>query len=267
MTEGPFHKVLRAMGKGMQRISTIVLTKNEAGNIARCLKSVIDVSDEVVVVDCFSEDATVDIARRYTECIYRNEWPGFSKQRQFALSKTKNDWVLWVDADEEMSPELADEIRHLDFRADGFFLSRLVYYLGGWVRHCGWYPDYTMRLFDKRRGRFSDTLVHEKFAVQGETERLKHSLYHYPYRNISHHLEKIDDYTTLAALQMGKRGKKASVLSALGHCLSRFFKMYLLKLGFLDGGRGLVISALGSYYVFLKYIKHWEKGQRVTTGR
>jgi glycosyltransferase involved in cell wall biosynthesis len=251
----------------MKRISTIVLTKNEAKNIERCLRSVIGLSDDVIVVDCFSEDGTVDIARRYTGRVYQNEWPGFSGQRQFALSKTKNDWVLWIDADEEVPPELADEIKRLDFGADGYYIPRLVFYLGGWIRHGGWYPDYTMRLFDKRKGCFSDVLVHEKFSVQGTAKRLKHPLYHWPYRNISHHLEKIDDYTTLAALQMARSGKKASVISACSHCLAKFFRMYFLKLGILDGGRGLAISVLGSYYVFLKYIKHWEKGRRFSNGR
>jgi glycosyltransferase involved in cell wall biosynthesis len=243
----------------MQPISTIVLTKNEEKNIERCLKSVADVSDEVVVVDCYSEDGTVDIARRFTERVYQNSWPGFSKQREFALSKTSNDWVLWIDADEEVSPELADEIRGLDFGADGYFLPRLVHYLGGWIRHGGWYPDHTMRLFNKRKGKMNDAIVHEYFQIQGPARRLKHPLLHYPYRDISHHLEKINNYTDLAAQQMLEKGKKASVSSALGHGLGKFFKMYFLKRGVLDGGRGVVISVLGAYYVFLKYIKHWEK--------
>lgn len=251
----------------MQPISTIVLTKNEAENIERCLKSIEGLSDDVIVVDCFSEDGTVDIAKRFTDRVYRNEWQGFSRQRKFALSKTKHNWVLWIDADEEVSPELAVEIKRLVFNVDGYFLPRLVFYLGGWIRHCGWYPDHTMRLFDKRKGSFSDAIVHEKFSVQGRTEKLKHPLFHYPYRNISRHLEKINDYTTLAAMQMAQKGRKASLLSAWSHSLSKFFKMYLLKMGFLDGSRGFAVSVLGSYYVFLKYAKHWENGRNVKTGR
>jgi len=251
----------------MQRISTIVLTKNEEKNIERCLKSVVKFSDELIVVDCYSDDDTVEIARRFTENVYQNAWPGFSRQREYALSKTKNDWVLWIDADEEVSPGLADEIAALDFSVDGYFLARLVHYLGAWIRHCGWYPDHTMRLFNKRKGRFSDSIVHETFKVQGKTKRLDHPLFHYPYRDISHHLVKINSYADLAALQMAKWGKKPSVSSALSHCLAKFFKMYLVKRGFLDGRRGLVISVLGSYYVFLKYIKHWEKTRIAATAR
>jgi glycosyltransferase involved in cell wall biosynthesis len=251
----------------MQRISTIVLTKNEEKNIERCLKSAVNLSDELIVVDCYSDDNTVEIAGRFTENVYQNSWPGFSRQREYALSKTKNDWVFWIDADEEVSPGLAHEIAALDFSVDGYFLPRLVHYLGAWIWHCGWYPDHTMRLFDKRKGRFSDAIVHETFQVQGKVKRLKHPLFHYPYWDISHHLVKIDSYADLAALQMAQRGKKPSVSSALSHCLVKFFKMYLLKRGFLDGRRGLVISVLGAYYVFLKYIKHWENTRITPTVR
>lgn len=258
---------IQTTGKIMQPISTVVLTRNEENNIERCLKSVVDLSDEVIVVDCYSADNTLEIAKRFTDRVYQNAWPGFSEQRKFALSKTKNKWALMIDADEEVSPELASEIGRLDFNADGYYLPRLVYYLGGWIRHCGWYPDHVMRLFDQRRGSYSDAFVHEKFTVQGHTEKLKHPLLHYPYRNISHHLEKMSDYTTLAARQMTERGKTPSILSALNHSLAGFFKMYLLRLGFLDGRRGFVVSALGSYYVFLKYIKHWENTRTASNGR
>lgn len=251
----------------MPPISTIVLTKNEEKNIERCLRSVIDFSDEVIVVDSYSDDSTIDIARRFTRHIHQNAWPGFSDQRRFAVSKTKNDWIFWVDADEEVSLELAAEIKQLDFNADGYFVPRLVWYLGGWVRHCGWYPDYTMRLFDKRKGEFSNAILHEKFTVQGLTKKIRHPLYHYPYRSISHHLEKMNHYTQLAAMQMAQKDKKASVISALSHCLSKFVKMFFLQRGFLDGKRGVIICVLGSYYVFLKYIKHWEKAQKIKKQR
>jgi glycosyltransferase involved in cell wall biosynthesis len=242
----------------MHPISTVVLTKNEEKNILRCLKSVVDFSDEVIVLDSYSDDATLDIAGRFTRNVYQSPWSGFSEQRKIAVSKAKNDWILWVDADEEVPAELAEEIKKLDFDADGYFVPRLVFYLGGWVRHCGWYPDYTMRLFDRRKGGFGDAVVHEKFTVQGRTGKLHHPLHHYPYQSISHHLEKMNRYTELAAMQMAEKGKKASVASAVSHCLSKFFKMFLVQRGFLDGKRGVVVCVLGCYYVFLKYIKHWE---------
>lgn len=245
----------------MQNISTVILTKNEEKTIERSLKSVIALSDDVIVVDCFSEDKTVEIARQYTDKVFLNDWPGFSEQRKFGLSKTINDWILWIDADEEISPALAEEIRSLDFAADGYAIPILVNYLGRWIRHCGWYPDYKMRLFNKQKGQFNDVMVHESFSVQGKIQRLKAPIHHYSYRDISHHIEKMNNYTSLAALQMKQKGKKVSILSALGHSVSRFFKMYLLKLGCLDGKQGIIISVLGSYYVFLKYIKRWESSQ------
>ena len=126
----------------MQKISTVILTKNEEKNIERSLKSVIAFSDEVIVVDCFSVDRTVEIARRYTDNVYQNHWQGFSEQRKFALAKTRNDWVLWIDADEELSLALIEEIQRIDFKADGYYIPILVSYLGQWIKYCGWYPDY-----------------------------------------------------------------------------------------------------------------------------
>ena len=242
----------------MVKISAVVLTKNEEKNIERCLKSAAAISDEIIVVDSLSNDRTVEIAKAYTDKIFLNPWPGFSEQRIFALTKTSHDWILWLDADEEAPPDLADEIRTLDFDKDGYYIPRLVHYLGRWIRHCGWYPDYTLRLFNKNKGHFSNVLVHESFTVSGTTGKLKHPIRHYPYRNISHHLEKMNVYTDLSALQKQRKGKATTIASALFHSFFRFFKMYLLKRGFLDGGPGLVVSVLGSVYVFLKYIKQWE---------
>jgi glycosyltransferase involved in cell wall biosynthesis len=243
----------------MVDISTVVLTKNEEKNIERCLKSVIGISREIVVVDSGSEDRTVELAGKYTDRIFFNPWPGFSAQRTFALTKTSCDWVLWIDADEELSEKLAGEIASLDFSRDGYHIPRLVHYLGKWIRHCGWYPDYTLRLFDKNKGSFNGAIVHEAFNIEGTTGKLRNPIFHYPYRTIAHHLEKINLYTDLAAEQMQEKGKKASVSSALFHSFFKFIKMYLIKAGFLDGRQGIVVSVLGSYYVFLKYVKLYEK--------
>lgn len=242
----------------MQDISVLVITKNEEKNIERCLKSVIQIAHEIIVVDSLSSDRTVEIAKTYTDKVYVNPWPGYSKQKEFAISKTICDWVLWLDADEEISQELASEITNLDFKKDGYLIPRLVYYLGRWIRHCGWFPDYTLRLFRKEKGYFSDVLVHESFVMDGEKEKLKNVIFHYPYSSISHHIDKMNGYTSLSAEQMLAKGKKGSVLSAFFHAFSRFIKMFVLKCGFLDGSQGFVISVLGSYYVFLKYIKLYE---------
>lgn len=242
----------------MVDISIIVITKNEERNIGRCLKSVLPLSAEIIVVDSLSDDRTVEIARTFTDKVYSNPWPGYSGQKEFALTKTSHDWILWLDADEELSLSLVSEIMALDFKKDGYLIPRLVYYLGRWIRHCGWYPDHTLRLFRKEKGLFNDALVHEVFSISGETGKLKNPILHYPYRSIAHHLEKMNTYTDLAARQMRSKGKKTALTSVLLHTFFRFIKMYVLKRGFLDGGQGLVVSILGSYYVFLKYIKLYE---------
>lgn len=239
----------------MQNISVIVITKNEENNIERCLKSAIQIASEIVVVDSLSTDKTIEIVKKYTDKVFINPWPGFSEQKEFALSKTIFDWVLWIDADEEISQDLASEIRCLDYTKDGYLIPRLVYYMGRWIRHCGWYPDYTLRLFKKNKGHFSDVLVHESFILSGNAGKLKSPIFHYPYRNISHHIEKMNTYTTLFSQQMLNSGKKTSVISAIFHAIFRFIKMYFLKCGFLDGSQGIVVCVLGSYYVFLKYVK------------
>ncbi len=242
----------------MNNISTVVLTKNEEKNIERCLMSVKALQGEIVVVDSLSDDRTVDIARTFTDKVIINPWPGFSAQRTFALTHTAHDWVLWLDADEELSEDLLNEIKALVFDKDGYEIPRLVHYLGSWIRHGGWYPDYTLRLFNKTRGEFTGSLVHEAFKVEGPKGKLKSPIYHYPYRTITHHIEKMNSYTELAALEMQRKGKKKSLFSAFFHAFFRFFRMYVLKMGFLDGRQGLVIAMLGSYYVFLKYIKFYE---------
>jgi glycosyltransferase involved in cell wall biosynthesis len=248
----------------MEKISTIILTKNEENNIERCLKSIVTISDEIIVVDCLSTDRTVEIIKAYSDKIFLNPWQGFSKQRSFAIEKTNNDWILWIDADEEASSELIDEIKTLDFSKDGYEIPRLVHYLDKWIRHCGWYPDYTLRLFNKKKGIFSDVLVHENFILSGTKGKISSPLFHYPYRDISHHLEKMNSYTELAARQMNDRGKKVMLISVLTHSLFKFFRMYILKMGFLDGRQGFAVSALGSVYVFLKYLKLWEMNKKHT---
>jgi len=242
----------------MNKISTVVLTKNEETNIERCLKSALTLSDEIIVVDSLSDDRTVEIAKKFTDKVYLNPWPGFSEQRSFSLTKTSHDWILWLDADEEMSQELVEEIQNLKFEQDGYYIPRLVHYLGRWIKHCGWYPDHTLRLFNKHKGCFSGTLVHESFTLTGTTGKLKNPILHYPYRDIAHHLTKMNSYTDLSAKEMNRKGKKKSLFAAFFHSFFRFIKMYIIKRGFLDGSQGLVISILGSYYVFLKYIKLYE---------
>jgi glycosyltransferase involved in cell wall biosynthesis len=247
-------------------VSAIIITKNAQRTLDRCCASLAGLVDEIVVVDCGSVDATVDIARKHTPHVFHQDWLGYARQKRVAIDKTRNDWVLWIDADEEVSPGLREELsrRPLD-GADGFFIPRLVRYLGGWVRHCGWYPAPVLRLFKKSRGRFSDAIIHESVRLDGTAGSFDNPLYHYPYRNIDQHLEKMREFTDLGAQSLCARGRRVSPLHALAHAMGRFLRMYFFKAGFLDGPRGLVICVLGAYSAFLKYAKAWEMQRRADT--
>ena len=242
----------------MEKISTIIITGNAESTIEKCLESVKDISDEIIVVDSLSTDKTLDYVRKYTDKVFSQEWLGYSKQKQVALEKTKNNWILWVDADEVLSTGLVEKIKGLDFTQEGYCFNRKTFYLNRMINHCGWHPDYVLRLFRKDKGTLTDDLVHEKVILSGDKVYLKELLYHYSYRNVSHHLEKMNEFTSLAAQKMYDEKKKVTPLSTLFHSLGHFIKVYFIKLGFLDGFAGFVVCTLSGYYVFLKYVKLWE---------
>lgn len=239
----------------MPKISTIIITYNEEDNIRRCLESVSPIADEIIVVDSKSTDRTLAIAREYTDRVYIRDWPGYGAQKQWALEQCSHEWVLSLDADEEVSPKLRSEIEGLDFTADGYYTPRLTWYMNRWIRHSGWYPNHVLRLFRKEKAVFTPNIVHETATVDGPTRRLNHPLFHYSYRDISHHIEKMNDFTSLAARQMYELGKRPTLHSLTLYPLFGFLKMYVQKRGFLDGSAGLVIAVLHFYYVFLKYAK------------
>jgi glycosyltransferase involved in cell wall biosynthesis len=242
----------------MESISTVVICQNEERNIERCLKSVAPFSDEIVVVDSGSTDRTVDIARSYATRVMSREWLGYGRQKQFAMENSSRPWVFSIDADEEVSPGLCEEILSLDFGADGYEMPRKAWYLNRWVEHSGWYPGYILRLFRREAGTFTDEIVHEYVSVSGNVTRLKNDLYHYSYRDVAHHIQKMNDFTTLSAGQMHEEKRRAGVHNIALFPFFEFFKVYVLKRGFLDGLAGLTISALHAYYVFLKYAKLYE---------
>lgn len=242
----------------MKKISTIVISYNAETTIERCLGSAAQISDQIVVVDSFSTDKTVDLARKYTNDVYTHEWCGYAQQKKIALERTSNQWVLWIDSDEELSEALIKEIRAIDFSFDGYCIPRQIYYLNKWIKHCGWYPDYVLRLFKKDRGTFNNEIIHESVSLCGSTAYLKSPLYHYSYRNIAHHLEKMNQFTSLAAQKMYSQNKSVTIVSLLSHTLGHFFKTFFLKKGFMDGMEGVIVCILSAYYVFLKYAKLWE---------
>ncbi len=242
----------------MKPVTAIVITHNESANIARCLGS-LAFADEVIVVDSMSTDGTDELARRFPVRFERHAWQGYARQKEYALSLATHDWVLWVDADEEVPAGLAGEIAQLPAdAADGYLVPRRTWYLGRWILHAGWYPGYVLRLFRRSRGGFDGRRVHEHFVVQGPVARLKSALLHYPYRDLSHHLQKMDNLTSLAAADMRERGRRVSLPGALARACVRFLGMYGARGGFRDGCAGLAVSALGGMYVFLKYAKLWE---------
>jgi glycosyltransferase involved in cell wall biosynthesis len=243
------------------KLTVTVITRNEAANIEAALASVAW-ADEIVVVDADSSDETAAIARTRAARVEVRPWPGFSAQKNYAASLASHDWILSLDADERVTPALASEIQSL-LRSEpphrGYRVPRISHYLGRWIRGTDWYPDYQLRLYDRRAGQWNGRPVHESVALTGEPGRLANDLQHFPYRDISHHLQTIDRYTTLAADQMRAEGRRPSIAGIVLHPPFAFVRNYVLRGGFRDGGAGLVVSILNSYYVFLKLAKAWER--------
>lgn len=244
----------------MSRLSVAIITYNEEEEIRDCLESV-KWADEIVVVDSFSTDKTLDICRQYTNKVFQHEWSGYSNQKNYAINVTTNPWILILDADERVSERLTKEIKEIldkDLGVDGYYIPRKSYFLGRWIRYGGWYPDYSIRLFRKDKGRFEQREVHESVRINGKTAKLKNHLEHYTYRNLSEYIQRMDRYSTLAAMEMIGEGRRSGPRNILFRPILTFFRMYILKQGFREGIYGLLISVLYSYYTFLKYAKLWE---------
>jgi glycosyltransferase involved in cell wall biosynthesis len=244
------------------------LTLNEERNLAACLDSA-RWADEIIVVDSGSTDRTIEIARSYTECVYVVPWEGYGAARNLALARARGDWVLWLDADERVTPDLADEVRELLRRNDpayaGYNIARRAYFLGKWIRHCGWYPSRVTRLFRRTSGRFSESRVHERLELNGVSGVTRNDLLHYTDPDLTHYLEKFNRYTSLAAQDLHVDGRRFSIGDLLFRPPFLFLKMYVLRLGFLDGIQGFVLSVLSAAYVFTKYAKLWERERMTTT--
>jgi glycosyltransferase involved in cell wall biosynthesis len=243
------------------KLTVTVITRNEAANIEGALESV-RWADEIVVVDSFSSDETVDIAQRYTTRIELHAWAGYSAQRNYAAEVASNDWILALDADERVPSALAGEIQQImrsEPKIGGYRMPRVSYYLGRWIRGTDWYPDYQLRLYDRRIGRFNEKRVHESVELaEGKPGTLQHDLEHHPYRDISDHVISIDHYTTLAAEEWYATGRRTNPLDVVLHPPAAFLRNYILRRGFRDGIPGFLVSVLNSYYVFLKILKLWE---------
>jgi len=242
------------------KISATIITLNEEQNLPRALESLTCV-DEVVVVDCGSTDRTMEIARRYGARAVINPWPGYAAQKNFAAEQAAYDWVLSLDADEALSETLAAEIQQLRCAGAaapnpaGYRFPRLTQYLGRWIFHSGWYPDYKLRLYHRNRGRWVGDYVHESVEVDGPVAALEGPLHHFTCRSLSEHVRNVERYTTLAAQELRARGYRAGPARLVFAPPLTFLRTYLLQQGFRDGYRGFLIAAMAAWYVFLKYAK------------
>lgn len=237
-------------------ISAIIITKNEESNIKRCLDTIKWV-DEVIVVDSGSTDDTVEIARKLGAKVFGNQWQGYGAQKNFAIDKTTNDWILSIDADEEVSPELQKEIKKViqnPGNYEAFKMPRKLIFQGKFLRWGGCYPNYQIRLFQKGKAKFNLDFVHEKLVVDGKIGLLKGSLLHYSYKDLSDYFDRFNRYTTLDAQKRFSKGKKFYFWYYIQPLL-RFFNMYFLRLGFLDGIKGLTWALLSSFYTYVKFQK------------
>jgi len=244
----------------LPKLSVTIITKNEGADIEAALASVAW-ADEIIVVDSNSTDDTAAIARRHTDHVVVRDWPGYGAQKNYAASIAAYDWILSVDADERVTPELASEIRALlatTPREAAFRVPRVTWHLGRWIRTTDWYPDYQLRLYDRRAAEWTGAYVHEAVSVRGAVGQLRAELQHYAYRDIADHLETIDRYTTLAARQMHEAGRRVGVAGLLVHPPLAFLRNYVAKGGCRDGAAGVIVSSLNAYYVFLKFAKLWE---------
>ncbi len=241
------------------RVSCTVICFNEGDNIRAALESV-KWCDEIVVVDSFSTDRTLEICREYTDQIHQRPWPGFVEQKAFALSQAHYPWVLNLDADERVSPELRREIEAVlaDPQADGYYIPRLVYYLGRWWWRGGWYPDHRLRLFRRERVVWGGVDPHEKVILHGRSARLRGPMLHYTYRDIAAHLATINFFTGVAARELELRGQHATLSDLFLRPLWRFLRFYVLRRGFMEGLAGLFVAQSAAFYVFAKYAKLWE---------
>jgi glycosyltransferase involved in cell wall biosynthesis len=239
------------------RTSVIIITRNEAASIARCLESV-SWADEVVVLDSGSTDDTVDICKRFTEHVHQTDWPGFGPQKNRALQHATGDWVLSLDADEWVTPQLQEEIVKVIASPGnhaGFRTPRRSSFCGREMRHSGWWPDYVIRLFRRGSARFSDDIVHERVIVDGSIGTLVNPICHETFEDLADLLDKMNSYSTLSARRMHEDGKRASLTVAVLKSLWAFFRTYVLRRGFLDGHEGFMLAvstAEGTYYRYAK---------------
>jgi glycosyltransferase involved in cell wall biosynthesis len=242
------------------QLSAVIITYNEERNIARCLDSLREIADEIIVVDSYSTDKTVEICNSLGVKVFQNKFEGHIQQKNFAVEKASFFYVLSLDADEVLSDELRTSIASAksDWKYDAYEMNRLTNYCGAWIRHCGWYPDRKIRLFDKRKGKWTGVNPHDRYELNESNAPcgyLHGDILHYSYYSISGHIKQADYFTEISARVLFEQRRKASFLRLIVSPAFRFVRDYVLKSGFLDGYYGFVVCKISSYAVFLKYAK------------
>ncbi len=240
------------------KLSAAIMTFNEERNLERTLKALADICDEIVIVDSGSTDLTKEIAEKYGARFIPQPWLGYGKQRNAAIENCNGKWILAVDADEELSPELKQRITEIingNTDKKVYEINRLSVCFGKQIKHGGWGTSYAVRLFLKTAGKFNDNTVHESFVTQEEIFKIKEDIYHHSYLTLEDYFSKFNRYTTEGALEYYKKGKKASIGQIVFNPIYKFVRMYIIRLGFLDGIEGFLLASTSSMYSMVKYFK------------
>lgn len=243
----------------MPEISVVIITLNVENTINRCIDSILEVADEILVVDSFSTDRTEEICKQYNTIFLKHPFEGFKQQKNWAIAQAKYDYILSIDADEALSDILKKSILSVknNWTHDAYHFNRYNNYCGQWIKHSNWYPDRKVRLFDRRKGEWGGINPHDRFILHNNSvsKYIQGNLLHWVLDSYEAHLDKVNRFTTIAAEEYFKMGKKVSAIEIFFHGIWRFFKAYILKLGFLDGYNGLVISYFSAMTSAVKYIK------------
>ncbi len=239
------------------KLSVVIITFNEERNIERCLLSVKDIADEIVVVDSFSKDKTKEICLKHQVKFVEHKFDGHIEQKNWAITQAQYPHILSLDADEALDDKLIKNILAIkqNWQYDGYEMNRLTNYCGTWIKHCGWYPDTKLRIVKKSEARWGGVNPHDALVVKGEVSHLKGDLLHYSYNSISSHVLQTNKFSTIEARSLFDNGKRVGIVKLVTRPIYQFFKDYFLKRGFLDGRYGFVICSLNSLYVLLKYAK------------
>jgi glycosyltransferase involved in cell wall biosynthesis len=243
----------------MLPFSIVIITYNEEANIRRCLESVQGLAEEIIVVDSGSLDGTQSICREMGAVVIEQDFLGYVEQKNFATSKASHDWILSLDADEALTPELRSSIEAIfpEPTADGYTMNRLTNYCGTWVRHSGWYPDMKLRFYNRNKGQWTGVNPHDRYRLNlGSTmKHLPGDILHYSYNSLSDHLKQIDRFSSIGAIAMHNQGKRSSILKIIYKPMARFMRHFVFKAGFLDGLIGFTIARNSAHAVFLKYLR------------